>query len=88
LTSEALDRRFRDAIGRRQAADALLAIPECATEAGIEPMSMEEIDCEIRPITPGGGVRAAVDSIACRSRLLVLAPNGRRGQAGDAYASP
>jgi hypothetical protein len=42
LTSEALDRRFRDAIGRQQAAEALLAIAERATEAGIEPMSMEE----------------------------------------------
>jgi hypothetical protein len=89
-TSEALDRRFRDATGRQQAAEALLAIAERATEAGIEPMSTEEIDSEIRPIAPDGGVRAVVDTIACRFRLwfLVLAPNGRRGHAGDACASP
>ena len=91
MTSEALDRRFRDAIGRQQAAEAPPAIAERATEAGIEPMSTEEIDSEIRPIAPdGGGVRAVVDTIGCRFRFwfLVLAPNGRRGHAGDAYASP
>jgi len=50
LTSEALERLLRDAIRRRQAADALLAIADRVTEAGIEPMSMEEIDREVKAV--------------------------------------
>jgi hypothetical protein len=50
LTSEALERLLADAIRRRQAADALLAIAERAAEAGIEPMSMEEIDQEVKAV--------------------------------------
>ncbi len=50
LTSEALERLLTDAIGRRQAADALLAIAERVAEAGIEPMSMEEIDQEVKAV--------------------------------------
>jgi hypothetical protein len=48
LTSEALERLLTDAIRRQQAADALLAIAERVAEAGIEPMSMEEIDREVK----------------------------------------
>jgi hypothetical protein len=44
LTSEALERLLMDAIRRRQSADALLAIAERVAAAGIEPISMEEID--------------------------------------------
>jgi len=50
LTSEALERLLRGAIRRRQAADALLAISERMAEAGIEPMSMEEIDREVKAV--------------------------------------
>ena len=50
LTSEALERLLRDAIRRRQAADALLAIAERVAEAGFEPMSMEEIDREVKAV--------------------------------------
>ena len=50
LTSEALERLLTDAIRRRQAADALLAIAERVAEAGIEPMSMEEIDQEVKAV--------------------------------------
>ena len=49
LTSEALARLLTDAIRRRQAADALLAIAERA-DAGIEPMSMDEIDREVKTV--------------------------------------
>jgi hypothetical protein len=50
LTSEALERLLIDAIRRRQAADALLGIAERVTQAGIEPMSMEEIDREVKAV--------------------------------------
>ena len=50
LTSEALERLLIDAIRRRQAADALLAIAERVAEAGIEPISMEEIDREVKAV--------------------------------------
>src|SRR5689334_25141870 len=50
LSSEALERLLTDAIRRRQAADALLAIAERVAEAGIEPMSMEEIDREVKAV--------------------------------------
>jgi hypothetical protein len=50
LTSEALERLLTDAIRRRQAADALLAIAERVAEAGIEPISMEEIDREVKAV--------------------------------------
>jgi hypothetical protein len=50
LTSEALERLLTDAIRRRQAADALLAIAEHVAEAGIEPMSMEDVDREVKSV--------------------------------------
>jgi hypothetical protein len=50
LTSESLERVLTDAIRRQQAADALLTIAEHAAEAGIEPMSMEEIDSEVKAV--------------------------------------
>ena len=50
LTSEALERLLTDAIRRRQAADALLAIAEHVAEAGIEPMPIEEIDREVKAV--------------------------------------
>jgi hypothetical protein len=49
-TSEALERLLTDAIRRRQAADALLIIAERVAEAGIEPMSIEEIDREVKTV--------------------------------------
>ena len=50
LTSEALERLLTEAIRRRQPADALLAIAERVVEAGIEPMSMEEVDGEVKAV--------------------------------------
>ena len=50
LTSEALERLLTDAIKRRRAADTLLTIADRVTEAGIEPMSMEEIDSEVKAV--------------------------------------
>lgn len=48
LTPRALDRLLTDAIRRQQAADALLSIADRVAETGIEPMSMEEIDAEVK----------------------------------------
>ena len=46
LTPQALDRLLTEAIRRQQAMDALLSIADRVAEAGIEPMSMDEIKQE------------------------------------------
>lgn len=48
LTPQALDRLLTDALKRQEAADSLLAIADRVTAAGIEPMSMEEINAEVK----------------------------------------
>jgi hypothetical protein len=47
LTPQALDRLLTDALKRQQAADSLLSIADRVAAAGIEPMSMEEINAEV-----------------------------------------
>ncbi len=48
LTPLALGRLLTDAIRRQQAADSLLQIADRVAEAGIEPMSVEEINAEVK----------------------------------------
>jgi len=48
LTPQALARLLNDAIRRQQAADSLLAIADRVAAAGIAPMSMEEINAEVK----------------------------------------
>ena len=48
LTPQALARLLHDAIKRQQAADSLLAIADRVAAAGIAPMSMEEINAEVK----------------------------------------
>ena len=48
LTSEALERMLKDALRRKQAADSLLSIADRVAAAGIPPMSMEEINAEVK----------------------------------------
>ena len=48
LTPLALDRLLTDALKRQQAADALLSIADRVAAAGIAPMSMEEINAEVK----------------------------------------
>lgn len=48
LTTQALVRLLNDALRRRQAADSLLAIADRVAAAGIPPMSMEEINAEVK----------------------------------------
>jgi hypothetical protein len=48
LTTQALERLLVDAIRRQQAADALLSIADRVAAEGIPPMSMEEINAEVK----------------------------------------
>lgn len=59
LTSQALDRLLTDAIRRQRAADSLLSIADRVAEAGVEPMSMEEVDAEVKAARAGRRRRAS-----------------------------
>lgn len=48
LTPQALDRLLTDALRRQEAADALLSIADRVAAAGIAPMSMDEINAEVK----------------------------------------
>lgn len=48
LTGQALERLLNEALRRRQAADALLSIADRVAVAGVPPMSMEEINAEVK----------------------------------------
>ena len=48
LTPQALERLINDALRRKQAADSLLFIADRVAAAGIPPMSMEEINAEVK----------------------------------------
>ena len=50
LTPQALDRLLTDAIRRQQVADSLLAVADRVAEAGIAPMTMDEIDAEVKAV--------------------------------------
>jgi hypothetical protein len=49
-TTAALDRLLRDALQRQEAAQELLSLRNRVAAAGIEPMSMEEIDAEVKAV--------------------------------------
>jgi len=48
LTPQALERLLNDALKRKQVADSLLSIASRVAATGIEPMSMEEINAEVK----------------------------------------
>lgn len=48
LTPQALERLLNHALQRKQAADSLLSIVGRVAEAGIAPMSMDEINAEVK----------------------------------------
>ena len=48
LTPQALDRLLTDELKRQQVADSLLSIADRVAAAGIAPMSMEEINAEVK----------------------------------------
>jgi hypothetical protein len=48
LTSQTLERLLKEALQRQQAADALLRVADHVRDAGIEHLSMEEINAEVK----------------------------------------
>ena len=48
LTPQALERMLNDALKRQQAADSLLSIADRVAAAGIAPISMQEINAEVK----------------------------------------
>ena len=48
LKPQALNRLLTDAIRRQQAADSLVQIADRVAEAGVEPMSMQDINAEVK----------------------------------------
>jgi hypothetical protein len=48
LTSDSIERLLNDALKRKQAADSLLSIADRVAAAGIPPMSMDEINAEVK----------------------------------------
>jgi len=48
LTPQALDRLLNEALRKREAANSLLSIAERVAAAGIAPMTMEEINAEVK----------------------------------------
>ena len=48
LTPQALDRLLTQALRKREAADSLLEVAGRVADAGIEPVSMQEINAEVK----------------------------------------
>jgi hypothetical protein len=48
LNSQAIERLLADALRRRHAADAVLSVAGRVARSGIDPMSMEEINAEVK----------------------------------------
>lgn len=48
LTPQALERLLTDALRRQQTVENLLEIADRVADAGVAPMSMEEIDAEVK----------------------------------------
>ena len=48
LTPQALDRLLNEALRRREAANSLLSIADRVAAAGVEPMSMQAINAEVK----------------------------------------
>jgi hypothetical protein len=69
LTPQALNRLLTDAIRRRQAADSLLMVADRVASSGVEPMSMEDIDAEVKAVRAGRRQRAGGHCWARDERL-------------------
>jgi hypothetical protein len=59
LTPQALERLLNEALRRKQAADSLLSIADRVAAAGIPPMSMEEINAEVKAVRAARRQRAS-----------------------------
>jgi hypothetical protein len=58
LTPEVLDRLLTIALRRKQAADSLLSVAERLQRTGVSPMSIEEVDAEVKATRRSGQSRA------------------------------
>ena len=67
LTPQALARLLDAAIKRQQAANALLSIADRVAAAGIPPLSMDEINAEVKAVRAERGARQAKDDDSSRS---------------------
>lgn len=67
LTPQALARLLDAALKRQKAADALLSIAERIAAAGIPPMSMDEINAEVKAVRAERRARQAKDDDSSRS---------------------
>jgi hypothetical protein len=67
LTPQALARLLDAAIKRQKAADALLSIADRIAAAGIPPMSMDEINAEVKAVRAERHARQAKDDDSSRS---------------------
>ena len=56
LTPQALDRLLNEALRKREAANSLLSIAQRAEAADIAPMSMQEINAEVKAARAAWGV--------------------------------
>jgi hypothetical protein len=59
LTPEALERLLTEEIKRRKAAELLLSVADRVAAAGIAPMSMEEVNAEVKAARIGRRQRAS-----------------------------
>lgn len=48
LTPQVLDRLLNDALARQRAVDAVLSTADRVAAAGVEPMSMEQVNAEVK----------------------------------------
>ena len=67
LTPQALARLLDAAIKRQQAANALLSVAERVAAAGIAPLSMDEINAEVKAVRAERRARQAKDDDSSRS---------------------
>jgi hypothetical protein len=58
LSPRSLGRLVAEAIKRRRAADSLLAIADRVAAAGVAPLSMKEIDAEVKAVRAKSRLRA------------------------------
>jgi len=92
LTPHALERPLSDAIKRREVADALLSIADRGAAVGIPPLSMEEIDAEVKAVhaLASGFLRSAPEAppgerTVQNSRVLHQPVPSMRRAIGHAY---
>jgi len=85
LTSQALVRLLDEAIKRRQAADALLSIADRLAEAGIPPMSMDEINAEVKAAREGTLIFISSTALLAELAEAISRPKARNAGLRSVY---